>query len=347
MNQFEPFSQFRRPRGVLSCIPEHRIIPSVPEVRLECDEIIDSWDEIDAINTSIYSTNHDEKVRSEVPSHLAYLDGSDQFSHQHKPPHYQASEDESPLSNIFVDSLLQLWRDTNEYPSTHVITSDTEYQGSQSDSVIFSDSSQLSSASNNIFSPGLDQTTPELAEVSENNIESLIQDQGPNVSQIPGSELVDCATTATVTEMPAPLSQSSSRSSSPAEIEGLSQSVLRLSFDNLRSISPRIERSPSPISSRSSSPRFLRSPSPFQVLSSSFLGAQMDDSTDALVFYDDRYIYRSVSPRNQSFEHRVPDIDADYQLDVSMSEEFLSFSNRQRRYQNSCGDQVVPEFIEE
>ena len=356
----EQFTHFRPPAGVLSGIPERLCVrPTVPDFRLECDEVIENWDDIDSFNTSIYSNECSEKLPMNVVPEFGLYDGdlyksdlSSIYPPPNSPDYHELPVEEFPSHNPYVESLLQLWRDTSDYAgssteSTQATVDESESQTSQSDSQNFSASSEQSDIdnSNNDFNHGLDKATLEISEYNECCIDrsaTLSQTQNVSDTVMQGGDFVF-----NISADMMPLSQSSSRASSPVEMDNLSQSVLRLSFDNLRSISPRIERSPSPISSMSSSPRFLRSPSPFQVLNNSMFGAQMDDSADALVFYDDRYIYRSVSPRDRSFDHMVPGVDTDYQLDISMSEEFPLLSNRARRFQNSCDDQVVPEFIEE
>lgn len=362
MNQLDQFTQFRRPRGLLARIPEHHVIPSVPDIRLECDEIIENWDEIDSCNTSIYSPEHKDKLA--VTSQYAFSDSDvlDLYSSDlpSNSPANEIFQEVSPLlsQNRYVDSLLQIWREAcdstgSSAESTQATASDTDGFGSQNDSLYgnSTDGSQstecfVAETNQEIIREQINSfVSSEFTDFSENNITTT---GSGNQSFMDSSSVHEEISLLSLVENLRPLSQSSSRSTSPAEIENISQSVLRLSFDNLRSISPRIERSPSPISSRSSSPRFLRSPSPFQVLNNTY-NSQMEDSTDALVFYDDRYIFRSVSPRlNRSYDHMVPDIGTEYLLDISVSEElFGNGVHTHSRVQSSCQDQVVPEYIEE
>lgn len=364
MNHLALISPFRhpRPRGLLSCIPEHQSVCSVPDVTLECDEIIDNWDDIDSVNTSIYSLDNDEKIsarytsdfRESVLENSAICDGGLTPNSSA----YLTLQRELPLlmQDSYVNSLLQLWHDANEQ-NLHLQKNSTEtelgpvsqgsHESSQSEILCsISESNQTSEQSSNVSAEKVisgSRMAPD-TESADPSPQVDVLNESSHVSSNGESSLLDGIYHLL------PVSQSSSRASSPAEIENLSQSVMHLSFDNLRSISPRIERSPSPISSRSSSPRFLRSPSPFQVLNSSMLTAEMDDSADALVFYDDRYIFRSISPRDLNTDRRVPDLETDVQMDMSFSEEFVSFlgqGHRPQREQNSCQDQVVPECIEE
>lgn len=363
MNHLALISPFRhpRPRGLLSCIPEHQSVCSVPDMTLECDEIIDNWDDIDSVNTSIYSLDSDEKISARYTTDFreSVLENSAICNGGLTPNSsaYLTLQSELPMlmQDSYVNSLLQLWHDANEqnvhlqkYSSESELgpASQSSYESSHSEILSISQSSQTSEQSSNVSAEKVTsgfRVAPD-TQSADPSPQVDILSESSYVSTNGESSLLD-----DISHL-LPVSQSSSRASSPAEIENLSQSVMHLSFDNLRSISPRIERSPSPISSRSSSPRFLRSPSPFQVLNSSMLMAEIDDSADALVFYDDRYIFRSISPRGLNTDRRVPDLETDVQMDMSFSEEFVSFlgqGHRPQREQNSCQDQVVPECIEE
>ncbi|KAH3859302.1 uncharacterized protein LOC127871849 [Dreissena polymorpha] len=298
---------------------------NVPDINLECTETID-WDDFESGNNSIYSPVNTEKL-PKAEEDTGTLD--DISSANFPPPNSPVSvchNDPSDLfrNSLYVESLLQMWRDEvepNISRSTGLQQSDKSIEepiGNQNHGVECSDE-----RSSSVQSP-VDPST---------DLRDLLTRDGVSFES------------STVTMQP--LSQSSPRSTSPAEIEALSSSVLGLSFDNLRSISPRIQRSPSPINSRSSSPRYLRSPSPFQVLDTSSHRFQADSSMDSWVFYDDRYQVRTHSPRQYVDEHLVPDVDMEFQTIVSDSEEFPSFTSYSRRLLNSCQDQVVPEYIEE
>lgn len=342
-----PGSRFQR---TLPAIYEDRCLHSVPDINLECDEII-NWDEIE---TCIYNSSRNEKLSlfAEEIRDTEVEEDSSEFYHDYPPPNspVKGIEIVQPalfLQNHYVNSLLQIWRDS------HKDSKDNRF-GFTEDTCENSDGFSLPSdeqtSSQGTFTSSDDQsedfsnemaTEGETRELREDNVSSHNTiNQNESMVFSSSNEMEQ------VYDLPVPVSQSSSRSTSPTVIEMLAQ--FRQNFTNLRSISPVIMRSPSPMNSRSSSPRFLRSPSPLEFLEHSLSSLPLDSSTE-LVFYEDRYILRSYSPVSVGAgDHQVPDVNIDFQQVVSDSEEFPSFrSYIQRRIQNSCEDQVVPEFIEE
>lgn len=322
-------------RRMLPSIHESKYLHNVPDINLQCDETIEDWDDLEPC---IYSPVNSEKLELSdgVITHSeAVHDKSSEFNYNYPPPNspVKGYEVDQPLllqHNQYVNSLLQVWRDSQESESgTQEVSENSDGYSLPSDDPPSSQDSCTSSGDQ------AGEYSSELQLERENN------GQRHEVYNIVPSFPID---TEQIHDLP--VSQSSSRSTSPIMMETLSH--FRHNFTNLRSVSPIIVRSPSPISSRSSSPRFLRSPSPLEFLEHSISSLPLDESTD-LVFYDDRYILRSHSPVSiGSGDHQVPDVNMEFQQAVSDSEEFPSFrSYSRRRAQNSCQDQIVPEFIEE
>ncbi|XP_052767007.1 uncharacterized protein LOC128207869 [Mya arenaria] len=303
----------------------------VPDINLECHEVINDWDDFESGNCSIYSP----AVTDKLPT--IYEENSTKVCEIFPPPNSPTAGCFEVFSNHthYVESLLQMWKESDiastSQDSTGSFGSDPLCLPAQSSSQTASDVDDAIPWSENESSAD-GSLSPVSITGSRSNLEDLLSRDGISF-QGTGMHFQ-------------PVSHSSSRSASPFEIEAISQSVLGLSFDNANSIL-RMERSPSPIISRSSSPRFLRSPSPFQVLNTSNRDILMDTATENMLMYEERGIRRLYSPV-LNHDHQVPDVDMDFQENVSLTEEFPSFSTYVRRRQlNSCGDQIVPEFIEE
>jgi len=320
---------------VMQCINQRpflqqRFCRTVPDINLECDESVDDWDDFDNGNRSLYSPENNEKLAT------IFEDSPLVSCENRPPPNSPVMNLNKPnfLQNQYVESLLQLWHESeNVWPANET----DEYSQSSTESFSLPSASSTSSSTDD-------------REISsdESNAGSIspvhINDTRPDIGDLLSAEGVSFRRGLGLF----PASHSSSRSTSPAEIEAISQSVLGLSFNNFRAISPNIGRSPSPISLRSSSPRFLRSPSPFQVLDMSSQNILMDTATENMMLYDDHYIQRSYSPVLVNIDHQVPDVDMEFQEAVMQYEEFPAFSTyRRQRFLNSCTDQVVPEYIEE
>ncbi|XP_060581793.1 uncharacterized protein LOC132738329 [Ruditapes philippinarum] len=312
---------------------EGRHTNNVPDINLECDETIDNWDEFES---SIYSKDRNQKFHgyNERSSEGDIIDESFEFYNDFPPPNsptkgLQVEQPVLQLHSQYVSSLLQAWRDSQ--------TTKESNRSSDGFSLPSDDpeSSQESYECQEEHSLGFDYEM-----VSENEANQEALNSNSNLQDRNSSDL-----SSSIQLAQQPVSHSSSRSNSPTVMEMLTH--FRRNIINFRSISPVIVRSPSPISSRSSSPRFVRSPSPLEFLEHSLSSLPLDDSTE-LVFYEDRYIVRSYSPVSSSQrDHQVPDVNMDFQQTVSDSEEFPSFRTYTRRIQNSCLDQVVPDYIEE
>ena len=321
-------SQYHRPLVSL----DGKYTNNVPDINLECDETIDNWDEFES---SIYSKERNDKYLGyDERSRENIIDESFEFYSDFPPPNSPTKgllvqQPSLQLHNQFVSSLLQVWRDSQ--PAQDANGSSDGFSLPSDDH----ESSQESYEYCEEHSFGFDYEMVNENNTSQVSLSSNSNTQDGNVSDLSSSVQMDQL----------PVSHSSSRSNSPTMMEMLTH--FRRNMTNFRSISPVIVRSPSPISSRSSSPRFVRSPSPLEFLEQSLSSLPLDDSRE-LVFYDDRYIMRSYSPVSFSQrDHQVPDVNMDFQQTVSDSEEFPSFRYYRHRIQNSCQDQVVPDYIEE
>lgn len=326
-------------RRMLQSIHEGKYLHNVPDINLQCDETIEDWDDLESC---IYSSINSDKLElsdGAITQSETVLDKSSEFNYNYPPPNspVKGYEDDQPMSllhNQYVNSLLQMWRDSQESESgMQEVSENSDGYSLPSDDPPSSQDSCTSSGDQ------ADEYSSEMQLERENSGQSNI-----NTDEVYNSVSSFPVGTEQMHDMP--VSQSSSRSTSPAMMETLSH--FRQNFTNLRSVSPIIVRSPSPISPRSSSPRFLRSPSPLEYLDHSISSLPQDDSID-LVFYEDRYILRTHSPVSTgSVDHQVPDVNMEFQQAVSDSEEFPSFRSYSRgRAQNSCQDQIVPEFNEE
>ncbi|XP_045187447.2 uncharacterized protein LOC123545177 [Mercenaria mercenaria] len=312
----------------LPSIFEGRSLHNVSDISLECDETIDNWEELESC---IFSNKRNEKFHVYEETSQDAVGESFEFYNDYPPPNspakgVQVDQPVLQLHSQYVNSLLKVWRDSQKRNCS------TEESGENSDGYSLSPDELQSSQESNESSQDCEMAT------ESETIEAIL------ASNTIVQEHSDSAQMEQLHGLPE--SQSSSRSTSPTVMEMLSH--FRQNVMNFRSISPIVVRSPTPVSSGSSSPGFVRSPSPLEFLEHSMSSLPIDDSTE-LVFYDNRYIVRSYSPVSYSQgDHQVPDVNMDFQQTVSDSEEFPSFRSYSHiRIQNSCQDQVVPDYIEE
>lgn len=308
------------------------VVPDM-SMQLECDEVIHNWDAVERLD-GYDALKIEARTTSKSPVCVPVSDVPQMYDDdvpllmygRTTPPNSPLSAEGSDKRNLlqankeYVSHLLQLWKESAEYESPETTQVDLhEFEHSQS------------------------WRTPSDEEPTSNQSSSGFGSE----SHSSGDFMMDDS------------SFSPPRSSSPQQVIGESSlennsymrrgnrisqynSPLNVNtlgpYDLLRSISPRIIRSPSPIFPAQ---RLLRSPSP----NWEELQANLSEITaqDILLFPDERCSVRSHSPASGS-DQEVPDIEMDVHSFYSDSEE--NVVNRICTIQ-SCQDQVVPEYIEE
>ena len=294
----------------------------VPDVNthLECNEVVQDWD-VGEVNDGVDSLKN-RSVSSLKSQPVPETDGP-QFYDDVTPPNSPVANHEDEKGNLlhfhneYVNHLLNLWRESSEYnvlaESTHVELDQFEYSNRWN-----AHSDQEFAASQGSISSGNGSQESDDISMEEGDSAS-----SPEFTQ-PSSNMFSFTS-----------SESGSRSNSPLNLRTPGP------YDRLRSVSPRIMRSPSPVFPVH---RLLRSPSP----NWEELQANLSDLTpqDLLLFADERYSVRSRSPHSVS-DQEVPDIEMDVQSFYSDSDDYYSSSMNRVRTAQSCDDQVVPEMIEE
>ena len=317
------------------------IVPDM--MQLECDEVIQNWDNVERYppgfgNLKAEATSRPGSrpgSRPKSPKGVLVLDQPQMYD---VPPADQSFYDDTPpnsptlgdgpnknnllrANNEYVIQLLHLWRESAEYmydsaESTQVNLD--EYEFSQQWSIPSTDDGATSSQ-------GSDGSHGN-SRGSDDDISMEDGSSSPRRTPSPQESLVE-STFRNISFLGA-----SSRSNSPLNL--LAQGP----YDHLRSVSPAILRSPSPVHPVH---RLLRSPSP----NWEELQASLSELTqqDLLLLQDDRFSTRSRSPASVS-DQEVPDIDMEAQSFYSDSDDY---SLARARTAQSCQDQVVPEYIEE
>ena len=309
----------------------------VPDMmQLECDEVVQNWDSVERYPPGFGALKAETTSRPDSrPRSPKGIPVSDELQmYDDAPPADRSLYDETPpnsplmgdgpnknnllrANNEYVNQLLQLWRESAEYmynsaESTQVNLD--EYEFSQQWSIPSTDDGASSSQSSDGSHGNSDDISMEYGDSSPrrspNPQESMVESSFRNISFLGNG----------------------SRSNSPLNL--LTQGP----YDHLRSVSPAILRSPSPVFPVH---RLLRSPSP----NWEELQASLSELTqqDILLLRDDRFSTRSRSPASVS-DQEVPDIEMDVQSFYSDSDEYTL---SRARTSQSCQDQVVPEFIEE
>ena len=313
----------------------------VPDMmQLECDEVIQNWDSIEryagfgALKAEATSR---PGSRPKSPKDVPVSDELQMYDDAPPTDQLHMYDDDTPpnspvvgdgpnknsllrANNEYVNNLLQLWRESAEYmynsaESTQVNLD--EYERSQQWSILSADdrnSSSQGSDGSHSNSGGSD-----------------------DISMEDGSSSPQCSPSAQESTVESSFSSisflsSGSRSNSPLSLNAQGP------YDLLRSVSPAILRSPSPIFPVR---RLLRSPSP----NWEELQASLSELTphDILLLRDERFSVRSRSPASVS-DQEVPDMEMDVQSFYSDSDDYTL---SRARTTLSCQDQVVPEFIEE
>ena len=317
----------------MPCIHEETLsdLARVPDMNmhLECNEIIQDWDLVEGYEGF-------DSLKNESMSNLKsrYLPVTDdlQMYDDVPPPNSPISNQEADKGNLlffhneYVNRLLNVWRESSEYNVSAESTQVDLDQFQQSDRWSFQPEQGYTASQSSTSSGNRSQDSDDVSMEDSNHGSS--PEHNTSLGHSSDQEFVEASLrTFSVTR-----SDISSRSNSPLNVNTPGP------YDHLRSVSPRIMRSPSPVFPGQG---LLRTPSP----NWDELQANLSDITpqELLLFARDRYSVRSRSPQSVS-DQEVPDIDMDEQ---SFYSDWDEYTVRRSRIPQSCQDQVVPEFIEE
>ena len=299
-------------------------------LQLECDEVIQNWDTIEG-DDGFNALKNDARGPLKSPMYDESQSSDGLHMYEDAPPPNSPILGEGDIkgnllyaNNEYVSHLLNLWRESSEYNASA--------ESTQVNLDEFEHSQRWSLPSEDDFTPS--QSSNGSGSGSQDSYDVTMEDRSASPQQNNSShtdqEYVDSFRNISFAGRENRVH--TSRSNSPLNTSSLG------SYDLLRSASPRIFRSPSPIYPVN---RLLRSPSP----NWEELQANLSEITpqDILLFAEERYSIRSRSPASSS-DQEVPDIEMDVQSFYSDSDEYTGSRGRTAQ---SCQDQVVPEFIEE